>query len=230
LRHIVIKEYIYILFRILFFGDWFIFLKTIQRNYIMEEHEVEQLEQLDDLDTSWVQNAEIQDDCEREPMENIRLVFVYLDSNFAIEKITKDIEVVDQSIISKERILQLIQIKKLSGKKYKFLDLLSFQVSLEPDQLKDFVSGTIQDDYLKSVPIFDSLEIIPSIFFFHDLNTLFFFFLEIDEVAIKSILKNGNSNRVTKKVRLSPEEYIEKKKKSLKRFIRRANSTRKMQN
>jgi hypothetical protein len=193
----------------------------------MEEDE---LEQLDDLDTSWVQNAEIQDDCEREPMENIRLVFVYLDSNFAIEKITKDIEVIDNCMISKERILQLIQIKKLSGKKYKFLDLLSFQVSLEPDQLKHFVGGTIQGDYLKNVPIFDSLEIIPSIFFFHDLNTLFFFFLEIDEVAIKSILKNGNSNRVTKKVRLSPEQYFDKKKKSLKRFIRRANSTRKMQN
>jgi hypothetical protein len=191
----------------------------------MEEDE---LEQFDDLDTSWVQHAELQDDCERESMEHIRLVFVYLDSNFAIEKIIKDLQPVENSIISKERILQLIQTKKLSGKKYKFLDLLSFQVSLEPDQIKDFVTGTIQDDYLKSVPIFDSLEIIPSIFFFHDLNTLFFFFLEIDELAIKSILKNGNSNRVTKKVRLSPEEYIDKKKKSLKRFIRRSNSTRKM--
>jgi predicted metal-binding transcription factor (methanogenesis marker protein 9) len=57
---------------------------------------------------------------------------------------------------------------------------------------------------------------------------LFFIFKEIDNIVTKSILKNGGQeNRGTKKVRLSPEEYIEKKKKSLKKMIRRAKTTRK---
>lgn len=185
-------------------------------------------EDLEDLDTSWVENAEIQDDCERECVEEIRMFFVYIDSHFSIEKITKDIEMVENNIISKERILQLIQTKKLVGKKYKFLELMSFHVSLEPAQLNDFVKGDFSGDFFKSVPIFDSIELAHSIFFFHDLNSLFFFFLEVDELSIKSILKNGNFNRVTKKVRMTTEEYVEKKRKSLKRMIRKANSTRKI--
>ena len=81
---------------------------------------------------------------------------------------------------------------------------------------------------MKKVPIFDSIVIDPSIFIFHDLNSLFFFFKEVDNVVVKSILKNGREGGgVTKKVRLTPEEYVQRKKKSLKRMVRRAKMTRK---
>jgi hypothetical protein len=94
--------------------------------------------------------------------------------------------------------------------------------------LGDFVKREERADFLKKVPIFDSMVIDPSIFIFHDVNALFFFFKEVDNLVVKSILKNGREGGgVTKKVRLTPEEYVQRKKKSLKRMVRRAKMTRK---
>jgi hypothetical protein len=186
----------------------------------------------EDLDTSWAERAEFQDNYERELMEEIRVFFVYMDAAGALEKITKEVEGVVDGGLSKERILHLIQSKRhlphRGGVKYRFVDLLAFHIPLEPDELGDFVNREARADFLKKVPIFDSIVIDPSIFIFHDLNSLFFFFKEVDNVVVKSILKNGREGGgVTKKVRLTPEEYVQRKKKSLKRMVRRAKMTRK---
>lgn len=186
----------------------------------------------EDLDTSWIETAEFQDNYEREPMKNIGLFFIYIHLDGSIEKITKEYESVENDGgLSKERILRLIQSKRhCIGKKYRLIDLLSFYVTLEPDQLNDFVQSEDRADFLKPLPIFDEVLLESSIFIFHDLNGLFFFFKEVESFPTKSILKNGNNEnkRLTKKVRISPEEYIEKKKKSLKRMLRKANKTRKV--
>ena len=62
----------------------------------------------------------------------------------------------------------------------------------------------MQDVFLKSVPIFNEIDCLPSIFIFHDINSLYFIFREI-EASGKSILKNGTTtnNRSTKKVRIA---------------------------
>lgn len=184
----------------------------------------------EDLDTSWVEMAEFQDSCIREQMDEIRVFFVYIDAAGSLEKITKEVEPVIDGCVSKERLLQIIQTKRhlsqRGGVKYRFMDLLTFHIPLEPDQLDDFLTREARPDFLKKTPMFDSVVIDPSIFIFHDLNVLFFFFKEVDNVVVKSILKNGGGG-VTKKVRLTPEEYIDKKKKSLKRMVRRAKMTRK---
>jgi len=186
----------------------------------------------EDLDTSWVDMAEFQDNYEREPVEEIRVFFVYMDAAGALEKITKEIEGVVDGGISKERILHLIQSKRhlphRGGIKYRFMDLLAFHIPLEPGELGDFVKREARADFLKTLPIFDSMVIDPSIFIFHDVNSLFFFFKEVENVVVKSILKNGREGGgVTKKVRLTPEEYVQRKKKSLKRMVQRAKMTRK---
>lgn len=186
----------------------------------------------EDLDTSWADMAEFQDNYERELMEEIRVFFVYMDAAGALEKITKEVEGVVDGGISKERILHFIQSKRhlphRGGVKYRFMDLLAFHIPLEPGELGDFVKRDAFPEFLKKVPIFDSMVIDPSIFIFHDVNSLFFFFKEVDNVVVKSILKNGREGGgVTKKVRLTPDEYVERKKKSMKRMVRRAKMTRK---
>ena len=186
----------------------------------------------EDLDTSWAEMAEFQDNYERELMEEICVFFVYMDAAGALEKITKEVEPVVEGAILKDRLLQLIQTKRhlphRGGVKYRFMDLLAFTIPLEPGELDEFVKSEARADFLKTLPIFDSVAIDPSIFIFHDVNSLFFFFKEVDNVAVKSILKNGREGGgVTKKVRLTPEEYVQRKKKSLKRMVQRAKMTRK---
>lgn len=186
----------------------------------------------EDLDTSWAEMAEFQDNYERELMEEIRVFFVYMDAAGALEKITKEVEPVVEGAILKDRLLQLIQTKRhlphRGGVKYRFMDLLAFVIPLEPGDLEGFVQSETRADFLKTLPIFDSVVIDPSIFIFHDVNSLFFFFKEVENVVVKSILKNGREGGgVTKKVRLTPEEYLQRKKKSLKRMMHRAKMTRK---
>jgi hypothetical protein len=72
----------------------------------------------EDLDTSWMAEKSKQlwlsskINYERELMEEIRVFFVYIDADGALEKITKEVETVGRWGISKERILHLIQSKR----------------------------------------------------------------------------------------------------------------------
>jgi hypothetical protein len=188
----------------------------------------------EDLDTSWIENEEFRNNYEREPMKDLVVFFVYIDKHTSIEKIIKENIEIDDCSLSKEKLLHLIQTKRHRadgsiGKKYKLMDLMEFHVPLEPDELEGFVREDCLGRYLKQLPIFQSVTVDPSIFIFHDLNSLFFFFKEVEN-PVKSILKtglNGVSGRVTKKVRLDTGEYLEKKRKSMKRMMRSVRKTRK---
>lgn len=207
---------------------------------------------MDNLDTSWIEEEEklfsIQNKCFREPLKDIAMFFIYVNHTDEIEKISKEMEVLENETnsISKERILQIIQQKRHidSAKKYRLFDLLSFQIDLDSENLQSFVDldndEELKNVFLKSVPIFDEIKCAPSIFIFHDINSLYFIFKEIPNPAnIKSILKSGSSSidhRVTKKVRIStgnevvmqPEIPIENKRKSIRRFMKKMRNTRKM--
>jgi hypothetical protein len=191
----------------------------------------------EDLDTSWIDTAEFEESYEKESMSEISMFFVYTDVNGVIENIVKEyidieLEQIVDGAISKDQLLHIIQTKRQRqgiGKKYRFMDLLLFHVPLAPGELSVFVKGEDKPDYLKRLSIFDDVVIDPSIFIFHDLNGLFFVFKEIDQTVVKSILKNSADygGRATKKCRLDPNEYIEKKRKSMKRMMQRAKMTRK---
>ena len=186
----------------------------------------------EELDSSWIEQAEFQDNYQRELMKEISIFFIYIDTTGSIELIIEEQEIFEDNGISKEKLLQIIQSKRHRtdkyGKKYRLIDLLSFHVPLEPDHLKDFINSEDSPSFLKSLPIFDNVSLEPSIFIFHDLNSLFFLFKEVEAVHLKSILKSGVSDsRSTKKVRMNPEDYIERKKKSLKRMLHRGKMTRK---
>jgi len=200
-----------------------------------EEEEDEEEEDEEDLDTSWIENEEFRNNYEREPLKDLVVFFVYIDKYLSIENIIKENIEIDEGAISKEKLLHLIQTKRHRpdgsvGKKYKLVDLMEFNVPLEPDELEGFVKDDSYARFLKTLPIFQDVVIDPSIFIFHDLNSLFFFFKEVEN-PVKSILKtgqNGLSGRVTKKVRLDTGEYLEKKRKSMKRMMRSIRKTRKV--
>ena len=198
----------------------------------------------EDLDTSWIEKEEQMlhnyNNYIREPIKEIDMFYIYIDANNSIIKVENEIEILSEcSTISKERVLQIIQTKRhlvdnIPGKKYKLIDILSFQIPLEPDNIQAFSEihniENSASEFLKNINIFDEIVIGPAMFIFHDLTSLFFFFIESDN-GLKSILRNGDSTtRCTKKVRISNDvsnEYIENKRKSMKRFIRKAKHTRK---
>jgi hypothetical protein len=181
----------------------------------------------DILDTSWIENEEFRSVYEKESMTELVLFFVYMTREMVIEFVIKDYIDIDDGIISKEQLLHIIQSRRHRNdvaKKYKFMDLMAFHVPLAPDELEGFVGASPEKRFMKTLPIFDSVVVDPSIFIFHDLNSLFFFFREFDSSSLES-----GSHAVTKKVRLDAFEYIDKKRKSLKRMLRGGSrSTRKI--
>jgi hypothetical protein len=202
----------------------------------------------------------------REPIHSIKLFFIYINSNLEIEYVSNDVEtlvnipsniqsnihstnipsnipsniqsIIPSTNINKERLLHIIQNKRHhNNKKYRLDDILSFQIHLEPENIQSFVSSTTPDTFLKSVPIFDNISCIPSIFIFHDIASLYFLFYEID-TSRKSILKNShssNNHRITKKVHIHNDVISDTtlhnnkstNNKSVKKFIKKLKLTRK---
>ena len=186
----------------------------------------------DYLDTTWIQQEKrvqnIQNNYSREPMESISGIFIYINQNNYIDKIVREIiplqrEPANHSTISSDSLLKIIQTKKLRTpiSKYKFTNLFTNIVDIEPEQIQSFSqlddANLTNNSFFKETSITDSINIPSSIFIFHSMNTLYFFFQEIPtqkhNITLKSALKQSflqddgepepiSSHRSTKKVRI----------------------------
>jgi hypothetical protein len=165
----------------------------------------------DQLDTSWIQDSEryhhISENQQRELMTSIGTYFIYINKQSYIEKIlfeNRDLEINTDnefSYLTKETVLKIIQDKKIKtpNSKYKILDILSFNIDIEPNKMNDFLNYDIFDsdlekEFLKVLPIFNDIHINKSIFVYHSINRLYFIFQEVDHypnhrTTLKSILK-----------------------------------------
>lgn len=177
-----------------------------------------------DLDSSWIEEEESRYNSvkERENIDSICCYFIYIGSDSTILKVIKEYEILshpsDKQIIKNDRLLHIIQNRRLldSGQRFKISTLVKYLVDIEPEYMSDFLcleNNNLRDSgFLKEVNIFEDVIIEPSIFCFHSIASLYFFFRE-DEMIIKlnrSILKGNNSlskssNKATKKVRILEE-------------------------
>ena len=188
-------------------------------------------DELDGLDVSWMSEQQRINSTEilqkREPMQKIKLCFIYINKSNYIENILHDVEILDGSIISNERILHIIQNKKVktSVSKFKLSDILLYHIDLEPEVLQSFVQKTeSSSSYLKPISIINDIKVPDSIFVFHNINKLYFLFKEVEvkclkkPQTLKSILKPvsvvGPGSRPignTKKVRISMVNHTTRK-------------------
>jgi hypothetical protein len=183
----------------------------------MEENDI-------DLDISWIEEQEkiqnIDKNYFREPMDTIDIHIIYINTNLYIESITKEQHVLTKkektTVLEKERTLQIIQSKKKNTafSKYKFMDALLYNIELEPEQIQNYANAKENNtitSFLKPVKILEDITIPHSIFIFHGINALYFFFKEepktdIKNIKGKSILKIEGEpqphHKITKKVKI----------------------------
>ena len=155
----------------------------------------------------------IENNCLREPIPALSLAFFYINKSSEVVSIIHDsIEFApsDPRIISKEKLLQLIQLHKKSdaNTQYTLKDICLFHIDAEPEQIGSFHEQSFSQ-YWTPYPIVDSIVLPPSIFIFHSLHTLYFFYYEEDKhffKSVKSSLKSPTtSHRTTKRVRWSSD-------------------------
>jgi hypothetical protein len=178
------------------------------------------------LDLSWLENYEnIQEFQSRELMETIDIYCIYVNLKSEIEKVIKDKYVLSVhedetfSFLSNDALLHYIQLKKKpdSSSKYKLVDILSYSIDIEPENLPTFIKRddiTSASHFFKAIPFPGVGDIVfePSLSIFHKTNTLFFIMQEMtlipEPIKPKSILKLPTSikkSKSTKKVRISNE-------------------------
>ena len=156
-----------------------------------------------DLDISWIEKHErmnnIHTNYQREPMDSVKMCYIYVNLYSEIEKViyeNENLGQIDSSnnrIISKERVLQIVQNKKMLNDtlKYTIDTILVYNVSIEPENIQKYVNSENVLPFLKVFPIIDEILIHPSIFIFHEINCIF---KQIDVKPIpKSILKTGGN-------------------------------------
>jgi len=157
-----------------------------------------------DLDISWIDKHErmnnIHKNYQREPMDSIKMCYIYVNLDSEIEKVICESEIlskIDSSnncIIPKERVLQIVQNKKIlnTSLKYTIDSILVYNVSIEPENIQKYVNSENVIPFLQVYPIIDEIRLGSSIFIFHEINCIYFIFKQIDVKPMpKSILKNG---------------------------------------
>lgn len=172
----------------------------------------------DELDISWILEQErlekIDHNCWREPLIQINVATIYINVNKEIETIEREkVDVSGISILTKEKIIQMIQTKKkyTPTTKYILKETLWFHVDLEPENIQHFSEK--QNTFLHVYPILEDIILKPSIFIFHKLNTLYFLFYEtsIAKSNTNSIIKQSH-NKTKKKVEIiEPKKIIQYK-------------------
>ena len=130
--------------------------------------------------------------------------FVYINTSNDIEKIKEDHFLLSTpNYISREEILGLLKKNtNVNNKKYSILSILKCNISLKPEDIKNFLKSSNLTDYLDNflVPIknIDAITFEKTINMFQDLNDLLFLFYEKSDEDLKRA-----ANNVTKKVYLN---------------------------
>ena len=197
-------------------------------------------ENTESLDMNWIDQEEKKISMNygfiREPMKNIRINFVYI-HNDAVSKVNSENFVLNDvpentnsaQVISNSSVIQLIEShKNLDNGKYKLNDILLFNVTLESDEIQKYILGEemYNSKFLKSISVVQDIVIEPSIFIFHNTNTIYMIFKEVEKTRwlktaitnkLRPILKNAKDMRKTKKrvqidltsnICIEPEESV----------------------
>uniref|UniRef100_A0A6C0DSL3 Uncharacterized protein n=1 Tax=viral metagenome TaxID=1070528 RepID=A0A6C0DSL3_9ZZZZ len=183
-----------------------------------------------DLDISWMDEQErleqINQNYYREPMNSIQCVFLFINNNHYIEKITNEKISLDfcldnsmNRILKKETIVDLLKLRLEN--KYEVDDILLYNVIVEPNKIQLFSNSSENSSiklspFLKNVDMAYDIIVAPSIFIFHNVNAIYFLLKEnpVEVFIPKSIIKSSVSKvKNTKKVRIIDHIDIAKQKK-----------------
>jgi hypothetical protein len=156
--------------------------KKITCKTYMEESDTNSIIDFPRLDSSWFLEKNKEEIIEKEPMSSIPISFIYINLNNEIHRIISEkheLEIDEEEedpFLSKETILYLISEKiKLENGHYRLLDILLFNIDLEPSEISSFPSCS----FIKNISFLDDIVIPCSLPIFHSYNCLFIVFREI---------------------------------------------------
>jgi hypothetical protein len=132
---------------------------------------------------SWMEEEErilsIEHKLQKEVMTSIKCHFFYINMNQYIDKIDiEELEFVGDGFPA-DKLIGIIQSKKkyTTNTKYVLQDLFLYHIDLEPEHIQGF-DVSYSSQFFRKISMVEDVKIPPSIFVFHSINGLFFFFYE----------------------------------------------------
>jgi hypothetical protein len=152
------------------------------------------------LDNTWIKEFEkidkLYQDFYVDDIYYVYLHFIYIKKNMEIEKIKEEIFLMKTpNVISREEIVGLLKRNSYEdNRKYSIFSLLKFNITLKPEDINLFLQKpSDREDFLIPIKHIDDINFHKTISMFHDLNTLYFIFvekeLEMDTNTKKSLTK-----------------------------------------
>lgn len=175
-------------------------------------------------DFNWISESEklynINDHFNKISHEKIKTIFVYINESNYIDKISKNYINVNNNIISKEILFKTIYDNRIKNPNsiYNFDNAHLFHVSIEHDKINTFNTSDIDNhSFFNNISIDIDLIIPPSLFIFHNINTLIFIYrqklLDFKPASILKPINKPKTNKKTKK-RVTIKDTFRKTKKS----------------
>ena len=155
------------------------------------------------LDDEWINNFEntdkLYEDFYKYDVYYINLRVIYVNRDSEIDKIKRESFLLkEKNLISREEILEILKKNSLDNeRRYTLLSILRYNINLEPDDVKNYLKNSIDQEYLSVIKNIDTIVFDKSINMFQDLNDLIFLFYEKS-----SELKKPDANNNTKKIYL----------------------------
>ena len=136
-----------------------------------------------DLDTKIIdefeKDDELYNDFYKDKIEHINLYILYVDNNNDLFHIKKDTASLNNSRLEKDDLKNLIrQYIRYEGKKYRLISLLKWNITIEPEEISEYLRNEKEFDFIKSIRNISSIEFEDSINLFHNLNSLYLVFHE----------------------------------------------------
>ena len=158
-----------------------------------------------DINLEWINNFEETDklyaDFYKENLYYINVKVIYIDRENNIDKIKQESILLSKpNYLTEEEVLQILKKNSIdNGKRYSLLSILQYNYTLEPEEIKNYLTQNYSDDYLKVIKNIDTIVFERTISMFHDLNDIILIFYEKSQE-----LKKISNTNMTKKIFLRP--------------------------
>ena len=162
-----------------------------------------------ELSTDWIDEFEIADKdykyFYKEKVTSIKVFFLYINKEQHLFHIKKNRIKLKNNKLPKEELVQLLKkYRNYENKEYIPLSILKYNLTLQPQNIRDFIYDKYDKSYLTSENSIGDITWYDSILFLQDINSLyivFFFFLRKNNNGTKKIfikskkLKRGKTRK-----------------------------------
>ena len=158
-----------------------------------------------DMDDDWINKINEEDnlynDFYYEKNRNIWIYYLYVNLNNEIGHVKKENHILDDTKVSKEKLLFLLRINSIfKNSKYSLLSIHKYNIDLKPDNVLEYLKEPQYFSFMDKTNIKD-LVWKDSISLFQDLNCLYVIYKERKNTTpcTKKICKKRKRNKKTKK-------------------------------